>query len=145
VRQNRLREIPGVGEAIAGLITHLCKTGSHPSLEKMRADVPESVLELLTIPGLRPDKTMKLHKELGINTIEELETAIREDRLKSVKGLGAALQRKILAGLEAKQSARAARHIHRAAELLSAAEASLKRSNLNLKTIVVAGDPTPRL
>jgi DNA polymerase (family 10) len=102
-------------------------------------------LELLTISGLRPDKTMKLHKELGINTIEELETAIREDRLKSVKGLGAALQRKILAGLEAKQSARAARHIHRAAELLSAAEASLKRSNLNLKTIVVAGDPTPRL
>src|ERR1044071_9055351 len=77
VRQQRLQEIPGVGEAIAGVITQLCQTGSHPSLVKMRADVPESVLELLNIPGLRPDKIMKLHKELGISTIEELGTAVR--------------------------------------------------------------------
>ena len=110
VRQQRLQEIPGVGDAIAGVITQLCKTGSHPSLEKMRADVPESVLEMLAIPGLRPEKVMKLHKELGINTIEELETAVRDDRLKAIKGLGPALQRKIVAGLEAMQSARAARH-----------------------------------
>jgi DNA polymerase (family 10) len=140
VAQQRLQDIPGVGDAIAGVITQLCQTGSTPSLEKMRADVPASVLEMLTIPGLHPDKIMKLHKELGINTIEDLETAVREDRLKSVAGLGAVLQRKILAGLEARHSSRSARHMHRAAELLSAAEASLKRSNLNLKKIVVAGD-----
>jgi DNA polymerase (family X) len=140
VRQQRLQDIPGVGDAIAGVITQLCQTGSHPSLEKMRADVPQSVLEMLTIPGLRPEKVMKLHKELGISTIEELETAVREDRLKAIKGLGPALQRKILAGLEAKQSANAARHVHRAEELLSAAETSLKRSSLNLKKIMIAGD-----
>jgi DNA polymerase (family 10) len=80
VIQQRLQEIPGVGDAIAGVITQLCQTGSHPSLERMRADVPASVLELLTIPGLRPDKVMKVHKELGINTIEELEAAVRKDR-----------------------------------------------------------------
>jgi DNA polymerase (family 10) len=140
VKQQRLQDIPGVGDAIAGVITQLCQTGSHPSLEKMRADVPQSVLEMLTIPGLRPEKVMKLHKELGISTIEELETAVREDRLKAIKGLGPALQRKILAGLEAKQSANAARHVHRAEELLSAAETSLKRSSLNLKKIMIAGD-----
>jgi DNA polymerase (family 10) len=140
VVQQRLQDIPGVGDAIAGIITQLCQTGSHPSLERMRADIPEGVLEMLTVPGLRPEKIMKLHKELGINTIGELETAVKEDRLKSVKGLGPALQRKILAGLEARQSAGAARHVHRAAELLSAAEASLKRSNLNLKKIAIAGD-----
>ena len=72
IAQNRLREIPGVGEAIAGVITTLFQTGSHPSLEKMRADVPDSVLEMLTIPGLRPEKVLKLHKELGIDTIDEL-------------------------------------------------------------------------
>ena len=105
VKQQRLQDIPGVGDAIAGVITQLCQTGTHPSLEKMRSDVPQSVLEILTIPGLRPEKVMKLHKELGISTIEELETAVREDRLKAVKGLGPALQRKILAGLEARQSA----------------------------------------
>jgi len=140
VTQQRLQEIPGVGDAIAGVITQLCQTGSTPSLERMRAEVPASVLEMLTIPGLRPDKIMKLHRELGIDTIEELETAVREDRLKSVKGLGAALQRKILAGLEARPASVSARHMHRAAELLSAAETSLKRFNLNLKKIVIAGD-----
>jgi DNA polymerase (family 10) len=140
VKQQRLQDIPGVGDAIAGVITQLCQTGSYPSLEKMRADVPESVLEMLTIPGLRPDKVMKLHKELRINTIEELETAVREDRLKAIKGMGPALQRKILAGLEARQSAKAARHVHRAEELLSAAEESFKRSSLNLKKIMIAGD-----
>ena len=98
IAKNKLLEIPGVGEAIAGVIATLFETGSHPSLEKMRADVPDSVLEMLTIPGLRPEKVLKLHKELGIDTIDELEVAAKQDRLKGVKGLGPALQRKILAG-----------------------------------------------
>src|SRR4051794_22852524 len=140
IAQNRLREIPGVGEAIAEVIKRLYQTGSHPSLEKMRADAPESVLEMLTIPGLRPEKVLKLHKQLGINTLEELETASKQDRLKTVKGLGPALQRKILAGLEARQSTQGARHIHRAAELLESAKVSLKRANLGLKEIAIAGD-----
>jgi DNA polymerase (family X) len=140
IAQNRLREIPGVGEAIAAVITTLFQTGSHPSLEKMRADVPDSVLEMLMIPGLRPEKVLKLHKELGIDTIDELEAAAKQDRLKSVKGLGSALQRKILAGLEGRQSSRGARHIDRAAELLSTARANLENSSLGLKAITVAGD-----
>jgi len=140
IAESKLREIPGVGEAIARVIATLFQTGSHPSLEKMRADVPDSVLEMLTIPGLRPEKVLKLHKELGINTIDELEVAAKQDRLKSVKGLGPALQRKILAGLQARRSSLGARHIHRAAELLATARGNLERSNLGLKSIMVAGD-----
>ena len=140
IAQDRLREIPGVGEAIAEVITTLHQTGTYPSLEKMRADVPESVLEMLTIPGLRPEKVLKLHKELGIDTIDELEAAAKQDRLKSVKGLGPALQRKILAGLEARRGSLGARHMHRAADLLATAKANLENSRLGLKSITVAGD-----
>jgi DNA polymerase (family 10) len=108
IADNRLREIPGVGEAIAQLITQLYTTGSHPSLERMRAEIPASVLEILTVPGLRPEKILKLHKELGLSTVQELEAACKQDRLKSVKGFGPVLQRKILAGLEErKRNARA--------------------------------------
>ena len=106
----------------------------------MRADVPDSVLEMLTIPGLRPEKVLKLHKELDINTIGELEIAAKQDRLKGVKGLGPALQRKILAGLETRRSSLGARHIQRAAALLDTAKGNLERSNLGLKSITVAGD-----
>jgi DNA polymerase (family 10) len=139
IAQNRLREIPGVGDAIADNITKLYETGSHPSLEKMRAEIPESVLEMLTVPGLRPEKVLRLYREVGIKNLEELEAACKEDRLKSVKGLGPALQRKIIAGLQAKQSSQG-KHIHRAAELMEAAKASLQRSNLGLQKIEIAGD-----
>src|SRR4051812_13062910 len=73
VSEARLQEIPGVGNAIADIITKLHRTGTHPSLEKLRKEVPEGVLELLSIPGLRPDKVLKIHRELGIGSIDELE------------------------------------------------------------------------
>jgi DNA polymerase (family X) len=70
------------------------------------------VLELLTLPGLRPDKVLKLDRELGIAGLAELEAAAQQDRIKATKGFGAALQRKILQGLEIRQSAQGARHMH---------------------------------
>ena len=106
-----------MGEAIAHFITQLYNTGSHPSLERMRAEVPDSVLEMLTIPGLRPEKILKLHKELGLSSMQELEAACKQDPLKNIKGLGPALQRKILAGLEERDAFQRAKHIHRAADL----------------------------
>jgi len=69
VEEDRLTEIPGVGEAIADIITKLLKTGTHPSLEKLRKEIPESVLEMLAVPGLRPEKVLRLHKDLGITSL----------------------------------------------------------------------------
>ena len=136
IDEGRLREVPGIGEAIADIVT----TGTHPLLERMREEVPESVLELLSVPGLRPDKIHTLYKELGINTLSQLEQAAREDRLSGVKGLGPALQRKILDGLAIRERTLGARHLHRAAELIDAATAGLDRSELGLRHIVPAGD-----
>jgi hypothetical protein len=84
VAEGRLREIPGVGDAIADIITKLHRTGSHPSLERIRREIPGGVLEMLSIPGLRPDKVLKLHKQLGIASLAELEAASREDRSRLV-------------------------------------------------------------
>ena len=68
IAQERLREIPGVGDAIADIIKNLHATGTHPSLEKMRKEIPAGVLEMLTVPGLRPDKVLKLYQELGVSS-----------------------------------------------------------------------------
>ncbi len=140
IKEDRLREIPGVGDAIADIITKLARTGTHPSLEKMRAEIPEGVLDMLSIPGLRPEKVIKIYKELGIATMDELEAAAKEDRIKDVKGLGAALQRKILQGLAIRRDSQGARHVHRAEELIANATGSLKRSGLSASRIVPAGD-----
>jgi DNA polymerase (family 10) len=139
VAQNRLKEIPGVGDAIADIVTKLHQKGGHPALDRMRKEIPAKALEIMNIPGLRPDKVLKLYKELGISSIEELEKAAKEDRLKPVKGLGPALQRKILQGIEIRRHGEGRRHLHRAAKVMESAKEQLSRS-LDLVNIIPAGD-----
>ncbi|WP_426532859.1 helix-hairpin-helix domain-containing protein [Bradyrhizobium sp. McL0615] len=110
-----LTEIPGIGYAIADIITKLHQTGSHPSLQKLRKDVPEGVLELFAIPGIRPDKILKLHQELGISSLTELEEAAKQDRIRKMKGLGASMQTKILQNLSIARSGETQLHLHKAA------------------------------
>jgi DNA polymerase (family 10) len=86
IKAGTLIDIPGIVDAIADIITKLHETGSHPSLEKLRKEVPDGVLELFAILGIRPDKILKLHHELGISSLTELEAAAKEDPICSVGG-----------------------------------------------------------
>jgi DNA polymerase (family X) len=140
VAEDRLTEIPGVGEAIADIITKLHKSGTHPSLEKLRKEIPEGVLEMLAVPGLRPDKVLRLYKDLGIASLAELEAAAKDDRIKNAKGLGASLQTKILQNLAIAKSGEGRLHLHRAAALLAHAKDSIRKSQPELKRVTVAGD-----
>ena len=57
IAENRLRQLPGIGETIADIVTKLHRTGTHPLLEKLRQDIPQGVLDMLSIPGLKPEKS----------------------------------------------------------------------------------------
>jgi DNA polymerase (family X) len=105
----------------------LHRTGTHPSLEAMRKEIPAGVLEMLAVPGLRPDKVLRLYNALGITSLAELEHAAREDRIKGAKGLGVALQAKILRSLAIARSGEGRLHIYRAASLLENAERACNR------------------
>jgi DNA polymerase/3'-5' exonuclease PolX len=131
--------IPGVGEAIADIINKLHRTGSHPNLEKLRKEVPSGVLEMLSVPGLRPEKVLRLHKDLGITSLTELEAAARDDRIRKAKGLGASLQTKILQNLVIARSGEGRLHLHGAAALLEHARASLAKTRPDLKRVTIAG------
>ncbi|MBB4377317.1 DNA polymerase/3'-5' exonuclease PolX [Bradyrhizobium sp. SBR1B] len=140
VAEDRLTEIPGVGEAIADIVAKLHKRGSHPSLEKLRKETPAGVLEMLAVPGLRPEKVLRLYKDLGIGSLSELEAAAKEDRIKKAKGLGAALQARILQNLAIAKSGEGRLHLHRAAALLAHAKDSIRKSRPELKRVTIAGD-----
>src|SRR5207249_8767712 len=56
VSHNRLRDVPGIGATIADIVTRLHRSGTHPLLEKLRRDMPEGLLDMLSIPGLKPEK-----------------------------------------------------------------------------------------
>jgi DNA polymerase (family 10) len=140
IRRGALRQIPGVGEAIAKRIARLYETGIDPDLIRMRANLPMGVLELLSVPGLKPRQVLQLYNELDIASLRDLEVACREGRLQGAKGLGAALQSKVRQGLELLQSGRGKLHVHRAAELAAATISQLKATRPELRQVVIAGD-----
>jgi DNA polymerase (family X) len=140
IAQDRLRGIPGVGDAIAEIIKKLHATGTHPALEKMRKEIPAGVLEMLIVPGLRADKVLKLYQELGLSSLAELEEAARGGRLQKIKGLSASLQTKILRGIEMQRSGQGRWHMHRATELLKTAEKHLREARPDIIRISAAGD-----
>jgi DNA polymerase (family 10) len=76
VREDRLKEVPGVGEAISEKITELVTTGKLDYYEKLKAEFPEGISTLLEIPGVGPKTAMLLSSELDIKTADELEAAI---------------------------------------------------------------------
>lgn len=83
-----LKAIPGVGEAIARKITELLTTGKLEYYEKLRAEFPPGISTLLTIPGIGPKTAMKLSSELGIQSIDELEQAIKDGRVAGLFRMG---------------------------------------------------------
>jgi len=100
MKEGRLREVPGVGEAIAKKITELLTTGSLEYYEKLRAEFPEGISTLLAIPGIGPKTAMKLSTELGIKSVEELETAIVEGKVAKLFRLGDKTAENILRHLQ---------------------------------------------
>ena len=89
-----LEQVPGVGPSIARAIRELVTRGRLPMLDRLRgAADPESVLA--SVPGVGRRLAERLHVELGVHTLEELEAAVHSGRLAFVAGFG----RKRLAGI----------------------------------------------
>jgi DNA polymerase (family X) len=99
IAEDRLRDIPGVGEAIQEKIEILHGTGTHRTLERLRQDVPAGVLEMLDVPNLTKPRIAALHQQLGITSVEELEAAAQAGTLAKAKGFGPKVQEKILEGI----------------------------------------------
>ena len=99
-KEGKLREIPGVGKAIAEKIDELLLTGQLQFLEKLKQDVPSGLAEWLQVPGLGPKKVALIWKELGITSLSDLADAARTGRLRSLPGMGEKSEALIVAGLE---------------------------------------------
>src|SRR5262249_8444287 len=97
VRTRRLTTLPGIGVALAAMITDLFESGHSRTLDEQRQRVPTFVRELSRIPRLGADKIAKLHEALGVETLEDLETACVAGRVRTLKGMGEKTERRILA------------------------------------------------
>lgn len=82
-----LRAIPGVGEAIADKLDELFRTGQMSYYEKIRAQIPEGLVDLLSIPGVGPKTVSKFWKDFHITTLDQLKQALAEPD-KNLPGIG---------------------------------------------------------
>ncbi|MEA2051227.1 MAG: DNA polymerase/3'-5' exonuclease PolX, partial [Euryarchaeota archaeon] len=96
---SELKKIPGVGEGIAKKILEIAKTGDCKKHRELTQEVPSGVLELLAIPRVGPKTIAKVHDELGICSIAELEEAAKSHNLETLPGLGAKVEENILKGI----------------------------------------------
>ena len=94
-----LTSLPGVGKDMAAHIAELVETGKLERLDKLRDEIPESLVEMMKLPDLGARKTRRLWKELGVETVDELEKAADAGRVAELEGFGKKSQQKILQGI----------------------------------------------
>lgn len=95
-----LFNIKGIGDNIGNKIREIETTGKLSALEKILASTPPGILEMLSIKGLGPKKIAVIWKEMGLETLGELEYACNENRLVTVKGFGAKTQESVLQSIQ---------------------------------------------
>ncbi|MCJ7515424.1 MAG: DNA polymerase/3'-5' exonuclease PolX [Dehalococcoidia bacterium] len=96
-----LQTIPGVGEAIAKKTIELVNTGKLGVYEELKSQFPEGITRLLEIPGIGPKTANKLSTELGIQSVDELEKAIKDGRVAKLFRLGDKTAENILQQIQA--------------------------------------------
>ena len=94
-----LQEIPGVGKAIAGKILELIDRGTFDAWERLTTESPETVLDLMEIPGIGPKTAATFHQKFKISSLEELRKFVAGGGLEMVDGIGPKTAERIKASL----------------------------------------------
>ena len=98
--QAKLTDLEGIGKDLAEKITVLLETGELPMLQELLMEIPASVLDMLRVPGLGPKRAAILHRELKIDTLDQLREACELHHVRDLKGFGEKTETAILQGID---------------------------------------------
>ncbi|HVW28067.1 MAG TPA: DNA polymerase/3'-5' exonuclease PolX [Polyangiaceae bacterium] len=133
-----LDEIPGVGAGIVKRIVELLETGRCHELEQLRERTPVDVVALANVEGLGPKHIKELYDALHVRTLEELEHAARDGRIRTLPHFGEKSEQKLLKGLAFLRESEGRRPIGSVFALALGIEARLKRLK-KVQRVQVAG------
>jgi DNA polymerase (family 10) len=105
-----LREIPGIGKDLASRIREIAETGDAAFHRELIAEFPPTILDLLHLQGVGPKTVAVLYRELGVRTLDDLEAAARDGRVRALRGMGPKKEALILKALD-EQKRFAGRHL----------------------------------
>ena len=95
-----LREIPGIGKDLAARIREIAETGGAAFHRELLEEFPPTVLDLLRLQGVGPKTVATLYRELGIRTLDDLERAATDGRIRALRGMGGKKEALILKALD---------------------------------------------
>jgi DNA polymerase (family 10) len=131
-------EIPGVGKAIADKIAEAATTGRMAYHDKLLAEFPPSLLDLLALPGMGPKTVRSVYTELGVKTLDELKQAAASGRLRTVRGLSQRTEEQVVKAIEGLEKSDRRLLLHHAEALIDELSANLL-DVLGVGRIVPAG------
>ncbi len=137
-REGRPPAIPGVGKAISDKIAEIVATGRLRFRDRLHDEVPPTLVELLEIPGVGPRTVRLLWERLGIETLEDLRTALRAGTLRGAPGLTDKGIASLRSGVEALERRSSRMTLGTAQRILAGLAASLQDVP-GVRTIVPAG------
>lgn len=120
------RALPGIGKDLAAKIGELIDTGSIAYHQALLQEFPPTILDLLHLQGVGPKTVALFYRELDIRTLDDLERAAREGRLRTLKGMGAKKEALILKSLEERARFTGRRLMAEAADTAAALVAALR-------------------
>lgn len=100
IQEDRLRNLDGVGKALAEKVETLFETGKLEYYENLKEEIPDGLRAMANIAGLGGKTIHKLHKELGIDSLDTLRNACETGKIASLKGFGEKSAANILRGLD---------------------------------------------
>ncbi len=133
-----LRELPGIGEALAGKIAEYLKTGRIRKYEQLKAKYPIDFKGLTRVSGLGPKKVFRLYQELRVKNIDDLKKAIDRHRISGLGGFGERSEAQFKKGLEMLEGSRGRILLGDGLPAAESIVAKLKGSGL-VKEALVAG------
>lgn len=98
--EDAVGEIDGVGDAIASKVVEYVDTGHIEELEALREEYPLDMAAITSVEGVGPKTAGTLYEELGIETLDDLESAAEAGDIQTVKGFGAKTEQNILDGID---------------------------------------------
>lgn len=115
--QGKLATLPGVGSGIAAVIREIVTTGTSSLYERLAADTPLGLYDLMRIKGLGPKRVRTLYADLGIDSLDALEQAAAAGKLHDLPNFGAKTTQKILESVAFARAARGRRRLYAALEV----------------------------
>jgi DNA polymerase (family 10) len=142
-RSGQAPKIPGVGQAISDKLGELATTGRLAMHERLKSEIPASLVELLRIPGLGPRTVRLVYEELGIETVEDLRQAAEAGTLRKLKGVSEKTEAMILAGIAEMESRPTRLLVHQAEAIVDSLVEALQDTP-GVRRIVPAGSSRRR-